>query len=195
MKNPAIALLALVVLAAAPAAHAQDGTAYYGLSIGEFDYDETIFGASFADSASTWHLQVGYQFMEHLAVEGAYGESDTIRATRLFPGLLPGQQDEVSYETGLDRILTIRLLGVLPFGNSGFSVMGGLGYADIKQEGELRANGVLFASGDLSANNPTYFAGAQYDFERVAVRLGYEKYDFDGDVDATEASITFFYRL
>ena len=197
MKNPVITLLALCVLAAAPAAHAQDGTAYYGLAIGEFDYEDNFFPGleGFSDSASTWHLQVGYQFMEHLAVEGAYGESDTIRATKVFPGLLPGQQDELTYTTGLDRILTIRLLGVLPFGKSGFSVMGGLGYADIKQEGQIDVNGVPVASGDLSANNPAYFLGAQYDFERIALRLGYEKYDFDGDVDAYETSLTFFYKL
>jgi len=195
MKKPVITLLALCVLAAAPAAHAQDGTAYYGLAIGEFDYDENLFGESFADTASTWHLQVGYQFMEHLAVEGAYGESDTIRATKVFPGLLPGQQDSVTYTTGLDRILTIRLLGVLPFGKSGFSVMGGLGYADIKQEIDISVNGQRVLSGDVSANNPAYFLGAQYDFERLALRLGWEKYDFDGDVDATETSLTFFYKL
>ena len=191
MKNPVITLLALCVLAAAPAAHAQDGTAYYGLAIGEFDYEDNFFQGfeGFSDTASTWHLQVGYQFMEHLAVEGAYGESNTIRDTNVLLG------DEVTYETGLDRILTIRLLGVLPFGKSGFSVMGGLGYADIKQEGQIDVNGVPVASGDLSANNPAYFLGAQYDFERIALRLGYEKYDFDGDVDAYETSLTFFYKL
>jgi len=191
MKNPVITLLALVVLAAAPAAHAQDGTAYYGLAIGEFDYEDNFFQGfeGFSDSASTWHLQVGYQFMEHLAVEGAYGESKTIRDTNILLG------DEVTYDTGLDRILTIRLLGVLPFGKSGFSVMGGLGYADIKQEIDIYVNGQRVLSGDVSANNPAYFLGAQYDFERIALRLGYEKYDFDGDVDATETSLTFFYKL
>ena len=191
MKNPVTTLLALCVLAAAPAAHAQDGTAYYGLAIGEFDYEDNFFPGleGFSDSASTWHLQVGYQFMEHLAVEGAYGESKTIRDTNIFFG------DEVSYETGLDRILTIRLLGVLPFGKSGFSVMGGLGYADIKQDIDIAVNGQPVLHGDASANNPAYFLGAQYDFERLALRLGYEKYDFDGDVDATETSLTFFYKL
>jgi len=191
MKNPAGALLALVVLAAAPAAHAQDGTAYYGLAIGEFDYEDALFPGfeAFSDTASTWHLQVGYQFMEHLAVEGAYGESKTIRDTNILLG------DEVTYESGLDRILTIRLLGVLPFGKSGFSVMGGLGYADIKQEIGVNVNGVTVGTLDVSANNPTYLVGAQYDFERLALRLGYEKYDLDGDVDAYETSLTFFYKL
>jgi opacity protein-like surface antigen len=195
MKNPAIALLALLVLAVAPSAHAQDGTAYYGLSIGEFDYEENIVGEQFADSASTWHLMVGYQFMEHLSVEGAYGQSSRISDTATFPGILPGQQDVVSYDTELDRILTIRLLGVLPFEDAGISLMAGIGYADIKQEIDLGVNGTPVASADVSANNPAYFLGVQYDWERVAVRLGYEKYDFDGDVDATETSLTFFYKL
>lgn len=196
MKKPAISLLALLVLAVAPSVHAQDGTAYYGLSIGEFDYEDNLGGgAVFSDSVSTWHLMVGYQFLEHLAVEGAYGASGTIRDTRVFPGILPGQQDEVSYETELDRILTIRLLGVLPFEDAGISLMAGIGYADIKQEIELGLNGVPLASGDVSANNPAYFLGVQYDWERLAIRLGYEKYDLDGDVDATEASLTFFYKL
>ena len=197
MKNPAIALLALLVLAVAPAAHAQDGTAYYGLSIGEFDYEDNLFPgfASFSDSASTWHLMVGYQFLEHLAVEGAYGQSGTISDTVTFPGILPGQDDVVSYETELDRILTIRLLGVLPFEDAGISLMAGIGYADVKQEIELGVNGTPLVTGDVSANNPAYYFGVQYDWERIALRLGYEKYDFDGDVDATETSLIFFYKL
>ena len=141
------------------------------------------------------HLQVGDQFLEHLAVEGAYGESSTIHDTQSLPVFLPGVLDEVRYESGLDRILTIRLLGVLPFGRSGFSVMGGLGYADIKQDVDIAVNGQPALHLDVSANNPAYFLGMHYDFERVALRLGYEEYDFDGDVDGTEASLTFFYKL
>jgi hypothetical protein len=196
MKDSALLSLAFLALAAAPAAHAQEGTAYYGLSIGEFDYSDSSFTVEpFSDSVTTWHLMVGYQFLDHLSVEGAYGESKTIRATQTFPGLLPGLQDEVTYETGLDRILTIRLLGVLQFGDSGISLLGGLGYADVKQEIDITVNRQPFLSGDVSANNPTYYGAVQYDWERIAVRLGYEKYDFDGDVDASETSLTFFYKL
>jgi len=197
MKNSALLSLAFLALAAAPAAEAQDGTAYYGLSIGEFDYSDAVFSnlAPFSDSVSTWHLMVGYQFLEHLSVEGAYGESKTIRATQMVGGSVLQPPDELTYETGLDRILTIRLLGVLPFEDAGISLMAGLGYADVKQEIDLTVNRQPFVSGDASANNPTYYAAVQYDWERVAVRLGYEKYDFDGDVDAEETSLTFFYKL
>jgi len=40
MKNISI-VLGLLVLAASPAVHAQDGSAYYGVSLGEFDYSES----------------------------------------------------------------------------------------------------------------------------------------------------------
>ncbi len=92
MKTPALALLVLVALGVAPAVDAQDGTAYYGISLGEFDYTEEdgAGGDLFSDSVSAWHLMVGYQFMEHLAVEGSYGQSDTIRDTRTFPGSSSG---------------------------------------------------------------------------------------------------------
>ncbi len=47
----------------------------------------------------------------------------------------------------------------------------------------------------MSGNNPAYYVGAQYDWDRVALRLAYEQYDIDGGVDATETSLTFFYKL
>ena len=189
-------LLALLAWAPTAAVEAQAEKAYYGLSIGEIDYSEEFFpGESFADSVSAWHLMVGYQFMEHLAVEGGYGQSKTIRDTVTLAGPLPGQQDEISFETELDKILTIRLLGVLPFEDAGVSLMAGLGYADVEQEIELGVNGTPVASGEVSGNNPTYYFAVQYDWERIALRLGYEKYDFDGDVDAEETSLTFFYKL
>ena len=194
MKNPASALLALVVLSAAPALHAQDGTAYYGVSIGEIDYSdsESVLGATFSDSVSSWRLMVGYQFMEHLGVEGSYGESSTVHDNVAF--VLGGESIDLGFETGYDKILTIRLLGTLPFDN-GFSLMAGLGYADFDQGASLRVNGEVVATADFSDNRPAYYFGAQYDFDRIALRLGYEKFDLDGDVDTEEISLTFFYKI
>ncbi|HSC15654.1 MAG TPA: outer membrane beta-barrel protein [Gammaproteobacteria bacterium] len=197
MKNPALAALALLLLAVTPTVEAQDGTAYYGISFGEFDYSESEapFGTGFfEDSVTSWRLMIGYQFMEHLSVEGSYGQTDTIRDSVLF-GPIPAFQDEIGFETSLDQVLTIRLLGVLPFEDAGISLMGGLGYADIEQEIELSVNGSLVGSLEVSGSNPAYYLGVQYDWDRVAVRLGYEKFDFDGDVDAEEVSLTFFYKI
>jgi hypothetical protein len=188
MKN---LLLALLVLGAASAVEAQPESAYYGLTLGEFDYEETDFfsNTAISDTVSVYRLMVGYQFMEHLSVEGGYGKTGTIRSTL----------GNVDVQTDLQG-LTIRLLGVLPFDN-GISLLGGLGYADIKQDFTLTntpTGGQI--SDDFTSNEPSYYVGAQYDWDRVAVRLSFEKYDFDlglvsDDVDASETSVTFFYKL
>jgi hypothetical protein len=185
--------LALIVLAwaAAPMAHAQPESAYYGLSLGDFDYDEGEGGV--VDNVSSWRVMVGYQFLEHLAVEGGYGETGTIRGRGTafsFTGPVP---IDISLEF---KILTIRLLGVLPFDN-GVKLLGGLGYADMKQKFSLvnANNPADGASGSIDGNEPAYYLGAQYDWDRVAVRLAYEKYDFSGGTDVNETSVTFFYKL
>jgi predicted porin len=194
MKKHTLATLVFLAAVFAPAVQAQDGAAYYGISFGEFDYTDNGFDDDlFADSTSAWHLMVTYQFMEHLAVEGAYGQSSTIRDVRTFPGAAPGEMDEVEFVSELERILTIRLLGLLPFDN-GVSLMAGIGYADVKQEIAVNVNGAPFLSGDVTGNNPAYYFGVQYDWDRIALRLGYEKYDFD-DADASETSLTFFYKI
>jgi hypothetical protein len=192
MKKRLLPLTALLALALAPVVQAQPESAYYGLSIGEFDYSEDLFGDGtvFGDSADSWRLMVGYQFMEHLAVEGSYGESSTIRDTQESPLI----QATLGFETEISKILTVRILGTLPFDN-GISLMAGVAYVDFEQDATLSVNGLPVLSGEFSDNRPSYYAGVQYDFDRVALRLGYEKFDFDGDVDADEVSLTFFYKL
>jgi OmpA-OmpF porin, OOP family len=187
-------LLALLVLAVAPLAHAQPESAYYGVSLGAFDYEEedSLGGEVFADTASSYRLMVGYQFMEHLAVEGGYGKTSTIRDTTTF-GLVGGGTVDVALRSKFS-FLTIRLLGVLPFDN-GVSLLGGLGYTDVKQDFAISIGGAAEQSGEITGNEPAYYVGAEYDFDRVAVRLAYEKFDFEGDVDVAETSISVFYKL
>ena len=200
MKISAAPLLALLALAAAPAIHAQPESAYYGLSIGEFEYSEDVFGGVFDDSVDSWRLMIGYQFMEHLAVEGSYGKTSTVRDTTTVTLLPPPpfppvpEELEFGFETELSQILTIRILGTLPFDN-GISLMAGLGYADFEQDIVLSVDGVPQLSGEISDSRPSYYLGVQYDWDRIALRLGYEKFDFEGDVDAEEMSLTFFYKI
>jgi hypothetical protein len=193
MKSLLLPLLTLLALVTAPAAHSQPESAYYGLSLGQLDYtDEGFTPKLFSDSVSTWHLMVGYQFMEHLSVEGAYGKSGTIRDTRMLP-VYSDQPEPVEFVTELERILTIRLLGVLPFDN-GISLMAGIGYADTKQDVLLNVSGSPFAGGEVSDNHPAYYFGVEYDWDRLALRLGYQKFDIDFAA-AEETSLTFFYKL
>ena len=88
---------------------------------------------------------------------------------------------------------------MLPFDN-GISLMAGVGYADVDQDIDLSQNGAPSTSLEISENNPAYYVGVQYDWDRVALRLAYEQYDFSGDtfqsdIDAAETTLTFFYKL
>lgn len=190
MKAPTLALLALLALAIAPTAGAQDGSAYYGVSFGELDYSEG--GDVIDDTVSSWRLMINYQFMEHLSVEGGLGQSGDIRDTFAVPTFPTGTVD-LDFHAQFSRIFTIRLLGMLPFDN-GLSLMAGLGYSQQKFEFDL-TDGTDSLSGDEDLNTPGYYAAVQYDWERFAMRLGYEKLDFDGDRDGTETMLSFFYKL
>jgi hypothetical protein len=193
MKNTVIAF-ALLLAAVAPAARAQDGTAYYGVAFGDFEYEEgNVFnGEPISDTASSWRLLVNYQFMEHLAVEGAYGQTDTIRETFNDVPTFPVGTVDLDFSAEFSKILTVRLLGILPF-DSGISLMAGLGYSDMKFEFDL-TDGVDSISGDVSDNRAGYYFGVQYDWDRAAMRLGYESFDLDG-ADGAETMLTFFYKL
>ena len=190
-------LLAVLALAAVHTADAQPESAYYGLSLGNFEYEEEDFAGNefVGDSVSSYRLMVGYQFMEHLGVEGGYGETGTIRDTASLIALGPSGPTTVPLDFQSEfKILTIRLLGILPLGDN-VRLMGGLSYADMRQDVEFSVNGGPQVSTDVDGNEPAYYVGAQYDWDRVAVRIGYEKYDFDGDVDVSETMLTFFYKL
>jgi len=185
-----------LAIAAVPAARAQPTSAYYGLQIGEFDYRESDdLGSNLIDdTVSSYRLMVGYQFTENLAFEGGWGKTDDVVAH--FPldlGFPVGVVDTtLKYEF---EILTVRFLGVLPFDN-GITLLGGMGYADMDWEGTIDYGGYGQDSGDLSEGDITYFAGVQYDWERFAIRLAYDKYDLSSDYsDIDETSISFFYKL
>lgn len=198
-------LLPLAVLAWAltPAIEAQLESAYYGVSIGEFDYSDRAagLGDKFNDSASSWRVMVGVQLTRHFALEGGYGETSTVRDTA---SALPPSTAELGFETELHKIFTIRGLGTLPFDN-GLSLMAGIGFFTFEQEVALSVNGAPFLSGDVDPEgfgNFAYYLGAQYDLDRVAVRLSYEKWDFGSDARlifvgnaAQEVALSFFYKL
>lgn len=201
MKRVLLPLHALLALTLAPAVDAQLESAYYGVSIGEFDYSDRAagLGGKFNDSASSWRVTVGYQFLEHFAFEGTYGKTSTVRDTA---AALPPASAELAFETELSKILGFRALGTLPFDN-GLSLMGGVAFVYIEQEIALSLNGAPFLSGEIDRQGQlAYYLGAQYDWDRVALRLSYEKVDFGSDAalifvdaDAHEVALSFFYKL
>jgi hypothetical protein len=179
----------LLALASTTATEAQLGTtAYYGVALGSFDYEANgdAFFTGYSDTASSWRLMVGYQFNEHLAVEGGYGKTGTIEGSAMLGNF------DLAFSSEW-KSLMVRLLGVLPFDN-GISLLGGIGYADGEEDLTIDSSAFGRQSGDVSFGEPTYYLGGQYDWDRVAVRLAYEKWDLDGE-DVAETTLSFFYKL
>jgi hypothetical protein len=187
------ALLAILGLSSASAAYGQAGAAYYGVALGSFDYgeDATPGFSAISDTVSSYRLMVGYQFSDHLGVEGGWGKTGTIRDTVTFSG--GGGPSTLGFASEF-QILTIRLLGVLNLDN-GVTLLGGVGYADMTQDIDIDIPGIGVSSGDTSGGETTLYAGVQYDWDRAAVRLAYEKYNFGGGVNVAESSLTIFYKL
>ena len=81
--------------------------------------------------------------------------------------------------------------------------MAGVAFVYIEQNVALSLNGVPFLSGEIDRQGQlAYYLGAQYDWDRVALRLSYEKLDFGSDAalifidaDAHEVALSFFYKL
>ena len=195
-------LLALALLACAPTPviEAQLESAYYGLSIGELDYSDKAAGLGEfkASGASSWRVVIGYQFVKHFAFEGIYGKSSTVRGTA--PGFVPSI--ELDFETELSKMYGFRALGTVPFDN-GLSLLAGAGFVYIEQDVALGINGIPFGRAEFNRGGQlAYYFGAQYDWDRVALRLSYEKIDFASETtlslvspDAQELALSFFFKL
>jgi hypothetical protein len=194
-------LLALIAWALTPTIEAQPESAYYGLSIGKFDYSDRAAGfpAVFNDSVDSWRVTIGYQLSKHVAFEGMYGKTSTVRDT---VSASPPASTEFGFETELSKILGFRALGIVPFDN-GLSLLAGVGFLDFEQEIALSFNGAPFLSGEVDKGSQfAYYVGVQYDWDRVALRVSYEKWDFDSGAvlvfigaDAQEVALSFFYKI
>ena len=196
---------AALVLGFASTATAQPDSAYYGLSLGSFDYEEDAvqpFFSGVSGNTDSWRIMVGYQLLEHMAVEGGLGKTSAIRdtATLTFvpaPGA-PPVTETLDISTEFSSLM-IRMLGVLNFDN-GVTLVGGIGYAEMNQDFFLSDQAGNSESFDQDVGEPTYYVGAQYDWDRFGLRLAYEKYEFPGgafndDGDINETTLSFFYRL
>ena len=192
--------LAFLAWALTPTIEAQPGSAYYGASIGEFDYSDRAagLGGVFNDSVDSWRVTIGYKLFEHFAFEVNYGKTSTVRDTVSGP---PPGSTELGFETELSKILGFRALGTVPFDN-GLSLMAGVGFLGFEQEVALSVNGAPFLSGEVDKGGQlAYYVGVQYDWDRVALRLSYEKWDFDSGAvlvfvgaEAQEVALSFFYK-
>jgi len=178
IMNRQIVLTTLLVLSwggADAAAPAEKG-AYIGAGFGPttLEDDGLFSGLTFDDSDSGFGIFGGYKFFKYLAVEARYTDFGTFTVEGL----------------GVDvSVLSVHVVGIIPFGDSGWELFGQLGggTADLSIPGDSSSETVGSAG-----------LGVRYSFgKNLSVGLqtdayAYEEADFGTtfDVGVTQTAIT-----
>ena len=156
------AFLLLAGFAAMSAAYAgQDSGGYFGASIGRVSYSDScsdtggLAVTSCDDKDTSFKIFGGYRFTRNVAVEAAYVDLGSVRAT----GSFLGSPVDIKVDgTGV----TLQAVGIVPFGNE-FSVMGRVGaiFWDLKSSASV--SGISDSTSDTGVDIALGI-GAQYKF-------------------------------
>ena len=183
------ALLLLIGLFAAPAAHAgEDSGGYFGAGIGKAslsDYCSDTAGlvvTSCDDSDTSFKIFGGFRFTRNVAVELAYVDLGKYRATGSVIGIPFTTSTEV---TGI----TVQAVGIVPFGNE-FSLMGRIGAIlwDLNSSAAVGGfpGGISDSGVDIAMG-----VGAQYKFTtNFGVRADLDYYPNLGNSNTGEDNVT-----
>ena len=180
LRNGALrrSLLLAACLAAPGAAFAADNGFYLGLAASDVSSDYAAASASGADDDSGLKAIVGFRPLDSFAIEANYVDMGETRVPISFsPSTLSIDSEAFS----------VSAVGLLPLPL--VDLYGRLGVA--RWESELS---LLGASQKNTGTDPTYGAGAQFRVGSVALRLEYERFDFDDD-SADLVSVGFTYTF
>lgn len=196
MKKIILALMALIGLAGATTAFADDDGWYVLGAVGRptgSDYQSRVdnaliaaggtgFSSSFS-KATVYKLQLGYQINKNFAVEGGYlgSSNQTYSATG---GNLGGTLTVSGNVSGYNLIA----VGILPLANQ-FSLLGKLGVAGL-QESVTATGGGFTVSVNGSKTDLTYGLGAKYDFTKeISMRLDLDSYNVGNSTSASRSNV------
>ena len=161
---------------------------YLGVGLGNIDYELQSNGVRFFDaSAATVTVYGGFQLNRRWTFEASWQATQTSEQPGLaadFPEIAAlGLPDTATtFTTAKVEIVTLRTLRIVPYrwgsvftglGISAASVDSHIDVTDIQNGKTVRANP------RSSKNGLTLAVGAQWDFRRVSLRLGYEWWDDD----------------
>jgi hypothetical protein len=161
---------------------------YLGVGLGNLDYELQSNGVKFFDaSAATFAIYGGFWLSLRWAFEASWQLTETSEQPGLasdFPEIAAlGLPDTVTAITTANlEIVTLRTLRFVPyrwgsmftgFGISAASVDSHIDVNDVANGNSVRANP------RISRNGLTLAVGAQWNFRRVSLRLGYEWWNHD----------------
>lgn len=169
LRNGALgrSLLLAVCLAAPGAAFAADNGFYLGLASADVssDYAISSISASGADDDRGLKAIVGFRPLDSFAIEANYVDLGQTRVPIPFPPSTLSIDSEA---------ISVSAVGLIPLPL--LDLYGRLGVTHWESEAAL-----LGASQKESGTDPTYGAGAQFRVGSFALRLEYERFDFDDD--------------
>ncbi len=169
---------------------------YFGLSLGEFDYGETGDGVvvlgDIEDSASSCGIYGGFAFNQYFAIEGAYSRTSDIEES--VPMSLPILGVVPVAVSARYEILSLRALGFVPVAKR-VRLLGGIGVtqARLDSSGAIPAIGSVDVEGNSDGTGA--LLGVQVDAGRVAIRLRYEAWSTESNVDASELGIAVAFKF
>jgi len=180
--RPCLLLLASL-LAPRGAALAADNGFYLGLAASDVssDYGPAVIGD--ADDDLGFKGIVGFRPLDAFAIEANYVDFGETRVPLDIACITTPCPNEVSIDSQAISVSAVGMFA-LPL----VDLFARVGYA--RWESDLAP----FAAGERSGSDPTYGAGAQVRLGSFALRLEYERFDFDDD-SADLVSIGFTYTF
>jgi len=175
-RNTIIVGFLLIICAAANAAEPKERGFYIGAAVGQSIYDEDgAFGSFGDDEDNMYQVHAGYKILKYLAVEARY-------------------VDMGSFSVGFDDIdisvTSIHVVGIIPFGTSGWELFGQLGFGDVNID--------VFGLGDIEESAAAAGLGVRYHATQnfsigvqTDVYVWEEASTFDLSVGGTQLSVQF----
>jgi OmpA-OmpF porin, OOP family len=178
-------LLLAACLAAPGAAFAADNGFYLGLASSDVssDYDLGPVAGADADDDRGLKAIVGFRPLDSFAIEANYVDMGTSRVPLNIACITVPCPTEATIDS---QSISVSAVGLLPLPL--VDLYARVGYS--KWESELAP----FVTEKREGSDPTYGAGAQFRVGSFALRLEYERFDFDDD-SADLVSVGFTYTF
>ena len=184
-----VTIVATMLLSSAAFA---EGRFYIGGSVGETDVDGFCDDAkdlglgSCDDTDTGFKVTGGYKINDYLGMEIFYADLGEIDAKGTFMG------SPVSAEAELDGF-GASLMGSYPMAEN-VSLYARVGVIEWDADIDVGVSGLGSASEDDDGTDGVYGVGVQYLFgEQLGVRLEWERYDLDDEVDMISLGLAWFF--
>jgi len=187
-----IAVLGVACLCAGPVAHADNTGIYAGLSVGQAktDFSNSALDDLFDGKDTAFKLFLGYRVLDWIGFEAGYVDLGEITVKGNQPGITQFRLEESGFNVFGVLYWDVAALPLDLFAKGGFMV----------SQAHVRTNTIFGVFDDTDdSTDLAWGAGAQLRLDKLAVRLEYERFNFNAgsgfdapDMISLGATWTFF---